>query len=28
MGYLLGWLHLPLVLMVLLGQQLIFKVFI
>ena len=28
MCYLLGWLHLPLVLMVLLGQQLIFKVFI
>ena len=28
MGYLLGWLHLTLVLMVLLWQQLIFKVFI
>lgn len=28
MGYLLGWLYLPLVLMVLLGEQFIFEVFI
>lgn len=28
MGYLLGWLHLPLVLMILLWQQLIFEVFV
>jgi hypothetical protein len=28
MGYLLGWLNLPLILMVLLGQELIFEVFV